>query len=116
MIQRYFTYLLAVALFVVLIFNYKIVPDNISDRFLGVVKRNLKKERQELLEDMREITKQGLIHFEIYDETGHLITILKKPLDFEQEIVKKIDHKSFSIKSVSNPSLFGQIQLNSNLP
>lgn len=64
---------------------------------------------------MKEITKQGLIQFEIYDEAGQLITTLRKPLDFDQEIIKKIEYKSFSIKSISNASILGQIQLNTNL-
>lgn len=97
------------------VFNDNIVPNNLSNKFLGAVKRNIKKDRIELLEDMKEITRQGLIHFEIYDEAGELIAILKKPQDFEQEIIKSINSKNFSIKSVSNTPVLGNIQLNNSL-
>lgn len=113
--KRYFTYLLAVLLFAACIFNESIVPNNLSDRFLGVVKRNIKKDRIELLEDMKELTRQGLIHFEIYDEAGQLIAILKKPQDFDQDIIKSINSKNFSIRSVSSTANLGNIQLSNSL-
>ena len=113
--RRSFTYLLASLLFVACIFNDEIMPTNLSDKFLGVVKRNLKKERSELLEDMKEITRQGLIHFEVYDEAGELITILRNPEDFEQEEIKSIDYRNFSIKSISNTAILGNIQLSTTL-
>ena len=113
--KRYFTYLLAILLFAACIFNEDIVPSNLSDKFLGAVKRNIKKDRQELLEDMKEITKQGLIQFEVYDEAGKLITILKNPEDFDQAVIQSIDYKYFSIKSVSNIAVLGNIQLSNSL-
>jgi len=113
--KRYFTYLLVLLLFTACLFNESLVPNNLSDRFLGVVKRNIKKDKQELLEDMKEITRQGLIHFEVYDEAGDLITILKNPQDFEGGVMRSIRSKNFSIKSVSNTAILGQIQLNNTL-
>ena len=116
MMSRLFTYLLAACLFALCLFSYQLVPDNLSDQFLGIVKRNLKKERKELLEDMKEISKQGLIYFEIYDEAGQLITTLKQPIDFEHEKLKKLENLNFTIKSVTASSLSGSISLPSSLP
>ncbi len=113
--QRYFTYLFAGTLFLLCVFNNRIVPDNLSDRFLGVVKRNIKKDRQEVIDDMKEITKKGLIYFEVYDEAGKLITTLKQPLDFDHALMKSMNKKKFSIKSVSSAPLLGQIKLNTSL-
>lgn len=114
--KRYFTYLFAIALFLVCIFNERLIPENISDRFLGVVKRNIKKDKQELLADMKEITRQGLIYFEVYDGSGELVTVLKEPQDFDQDAMKGFGTNNFSIKSVSKHSLIGQLQLTNTLP
>lgn len=108
--RRLFTYLLAAGLFTLCVASYKIVPVNISDRLLGVVKRNVQKERKELLEDMKEVTKQGLIHFEIYNEKGRLLTTLKSPEDFKAELVEQIEDMNFTVRSISNAKAFAPIQ------
>lgn len=113
--RRILTYVFALLLFVACIFNEEILPNNISDKFLGAVKRNVKKDRVELLEDMKEITRQGLVYFEVYDESGTLITVLKTPADFEQDEIQTIDYKNFSIKSVTKNSILGNIQLPNSL-
>lgn len=109
--KRYFTYVFAVVLFAVCVFHNSLIPENLSDRFLGVVK----KDRQELLDNMKEITRQGLVHFEVYDEAGKLITTLKKPEDFDHKSLKSIDYRNFSIKSVSNANLLSNVQLSTSL-
>lgn len=108
--QKLFTYLLAAGLFTLCVASYELVPANISDRLLGVVKRNVKKERQELLIDMKEVTKQGLIHFEIYNEKGRLLTTLKSPADFKAELVEEIEEINFTVRSVSNAKAFAPLQ------
>lgn len=113
--KRYFTYAFAIVLFTVCVFNNSLIPDNLSDQFLGVVKRNVKKDRQELLDNMKEITRQGVVHFEVYDEAGELLAILKKPEDFDHKALKAIDYRNFSIKSVSNATLLSNVQLSTSL-
>ncbi|NVJ47505.1 MAG: hypothetical protein HWE07_10270 [Cytophagia bacterium] len=113
--KRLLTYLFVVVLFAVCVFHNNLIPDNLSDRFLGEAKQNEKKDRQELLDNMKEITRQGLVHFEVYDEAGELIAILKKPEDFDHKDLKSVDYKNFSIKSVSNTNLLSSIQLSTSL-
>lgn len=99
--KRLFTYLFALVLFVACAMNAEIVPGNMSDKLLGFVKRNIQKNRVELFNDMKEVTKQGLIHFEIYDEAGSLITVLKKPSDFNETIESSFNNSKMLIKSIS---------------
>ena len=61
----------------------------------------VEKFRVELFNDMKEVTKQGLIHFEIYNEAGSLITILKNPADFNETIESSFNNSKMLIKSVS---------------
>lgn len=91
----------ALVLFVACAMNSEIVPGNMSENLLGFVKRNIQKNRVELFKDMKEVTKQGLIHFEIYDEAGSLITILKNPSDFNETIEASFNNSKMLIKSVS---------------
>lgn len=99
--RKIFTYLFALVLFVACAMNAEIVPGNMSENLLGFVKRNIQKNRVELFNDMKEVTKQGLIHFEVYDEAGVLITILKNPSDFNEAIESSFNNSKMLIKSVS---------------
>ncbi len=81
--------------------NDRIAPRNISETVFGFVKRNIQKDRNELFEDMRKITKQGLIHFEVYDEAGKLIATLRKPSDFNEDFERNFHISKMSIKSIS---------------
>lgn len=99
--HRTVTYLFALILFVACAMNAEIVPGNVTENMLGFVKRNIQKDRIELFNDMKEVTKQGLIQFEIYDEAGALITILKAPSDFNQAMESSFNNSKMLIKSVS---------------
>lgn len=81
--------------------NDKIAPRNISESVFGFVTRNIQKDRNELFADMKEITKQGMIHFEVYNESGKLIATLKNPSDFNQDFERNFHISKMSIKSVS---------------
>lgn len=54
---------------------------------------------------MKEITKQGMIHFEIFDEAGRLITILRSPADFSENFEKNFHISKMTIKSVTTAQL-----------
>lgn len=99
--QRTLTYLLAFVLFIACAMNDEIIPGNISESMLGFVKRNIQKNRSELFEDMRQIAKQGLIHFEVYNESGKLVKVLKDSSDFNDDFQKSFNNSQMLIKSVS---------------
>lgn len=99
--QRIFTYIFALVLFAACAMNSEIVPGNMSGNVLSFVKRNIEKNRVEIFNDMKEVTKQGLIHFEIYDEAGSLIAILKNPSDFNETIEASFNSSKMLIKSIS---------------
>lgn len=104
--RKSFTYLIVTGLFIACAMNTEIAPGNISESLFGFLKRNIKKDRQELIEDMKHITKQGLIHFEIYDEAGALVTILKDTSDFDEAFKESFSNSKMLVKSVSQlPSL-----------
>lgn len=81
--------------------NAEIAPRNISESVFGFVKRNIQKDRNELFRDMKEITKQGMIHFEVYNEAGKLIATLRNPSDFNEDFERNFHISKMSIKSVS---------------
>ena len=110
--KKSFTYLLALFLFVACALNDDIVPGNLTEDVFGFVSRNIQKDRNELFEDMKEVTKQGMIFFEVYDEAGTLIAVLDDPSDFEADIIAKFDKTKYLIKSVSKI----QSRLSTNLP
>lgn len=109
--RKTFTYLFALVLFLGCAMNYDIIPGNLSEKVTGFVSRNVKKDRAELFSDMKHITKQGLIRFEIYDEAGQLIAILKEPKDFEDKLEQTFDKSKMVIKSVSNTQLKANLDL-----
>ncbi|OEK01512.1 hypothetical protein BFP97_08245 [Roseivirga sp. 4D4] len=92
--------------------NDRIAPRNISESVFGFVKRNIQKDRNELFEDMKKITQEGLIHFEVYDEAGRLIATLRKPSDFNEDFERNFHISKMSIKSVSS----AQLTLPTSLP
>lgn len=94
--------------------NSEIAPGNISESLFGFVKRNVKKDRQELIEDMKHITKQGLVRFEVYDEGGELVTILKDTSDFDKAFEESFSNSRMLVKSVSQVPLInlGNIPVN----
>ena len=95
------TYLFIFTLFIACALNEEIAPRNISESVFGFVTRNIQKDRTEILSDMKEITKQGMIHFEIFDEAGRLITILRSPADFSEDFEKNFHISKMTITSVS---------------
>ncbi|MFY0592485.1 hypothetical protein [Roseivirga sp.] len=99
--KRVFTYLFALLLFAACAMNAEIAPNNMSENIFGFVKRNIQKNRVELFNDMKEVTKQGLIQFEVYDEAGSLIKVLKNPTDFDGSIETIFNNSKMVIKSVS---------------
>lgn len=103
--RKVFTYLFALVLFIACAMNEEIAPRNISETVFGFVKRNIQKDRNEVFADMKEITKQGLIHFEVYDEAGKLIAILKNPSDFDEDFERDFHISKMSIRSISTAQL-----------
>ncbi|OEK05095.1 hypothetical protein [Roseivirga misakiensis] len=101
MMKRIVTYLFALLLFAACAMNAEIAPNNLSENVFGFVKRNIQKNRVELFNDMKEVTKQGLIQFEVYDEAGSLIKVLKNPSDFDQSMEAVFNNSKMMIKSVS---------------
>lgn len=110
--RKVFTYLFALVLFIACAMNDRIAPRNISESVFGFVKRNIQKDRNELFEDMKQITKEGLIYFEVYDEAGRLIATLKNPSDFSEDFERNFHLSKMSIKSISS----AQLTLPSALP
>ncbi|WP_139135234.1 hypothetical protein [Roseivirga sp. 4D4] len=110
--RKVFTYLFALVLFIACAMNDRIAPRNISESVFGFVKRNIQKDRNELFEDMKKITQEGLIHFEVYDEAGRLIATLRKPSDFNEDFERNFHISKMSIKSVSS----AQLTLPTSLP
>jgi len=98
--KRIITYVFVLALFAACAMNSEIAPNNMSENIFGFVKRNIEKNRVELFKDMKEVTKQGLIQFEVYDEAGSLITVLKNPSDFTESIESIFNNSKMVIKSV----------------
>ena len=76
-----------------------------TEDFFGFVSRNIKKDRIELFTDMKEITKNKMTFFEIYDEAGKLIAFLDKPEDFETRSIAKFQKSKYLIKSFSKPQM-----------
>ncbi len=105
--RRTFTYLFALTMFIACAMNSEIAPGNLSESWLGFVKRNIQKNRFELLEDMKEITRQGLIYFEVYNQSGHLVKVLKDTSDFDNDFQKSFNNSQMLIKSVSQPTSIG---------
>ena len=110
--RKNFTYLLALVLFMACAINDDIVPGNMTEDFFGFVSRNIKKDRTELFQDMKEATRQGLVSFEVYDEAGTLLAILDEPSDFETAAIAQLHKTKFLMKSISNV----QINLKIDLP
>ncbi len=110
--RKSFTYIIALVLFAACAFNDDIIQGNMTEDFFGFVSRNVQKDRTELFADMKEITKQGLIFFEVYDEAGELIAILDEPRDFDSAAIAQFDKTKYMIKSVSKM----QMNLNVSLP
>ena len=99
--KKRFSYLLALALFAACALNDKLLPGNLTEDTFGFVSRNIRKDRTELFEDMKEITKRGIISFEVYNEAGQLVTTLDEPADFELDLLSKIYNTKYTIKSSS---------------
>lgn len=110
--KKVITYLFILSLFIACALNEEIAPRNISESVFGFVTRNIQKDRTEILRDMKEITKQGMIHFEIFDEAGRLITILRSPADFSRDFEENFNISKMTIKSVS----VAQFALPTDLP
>lgn len=110
--RKTFTYLFALVLFVACAVNEDILPGNLTEDVFGFVSRNIKKDRTELFQDMKEATKQGLIKFEVYDEAGTLLAVLDEPSDFESAAMAQIKKTKYLIKSVSSI----QVNLRVDLP
>ena len=97
------TYIIAIILFAVCVFNERLIPDNLSYRLTGSVKRNLDKDKAELIEDMEAVLNSGLFSIEVYSINGELIETISKPDQITSEFKAYFASDDFRIKTVQNP-------------
>ncbi|WP_422356363.1 hypothetical protein [Roseivirga pacifica] len=103
--RKTFTYIFASLLFVACVFNEQLLPDNLSYSMLGSVKRNLDKEKSELIEDMKVVLTSGLFSIEVYSTSGELVRTITQPDQITSEFKQYFASDDFKIKTIQNQPL-----------